>query len=317
MSRMRMCSIGLGLILLVGACGSGSDTEEPDLISTMESPVAATATPSPTNDLSTAIPEGDWSDLLQIADLGPRREFEHGGFALDLPQGFLTLYRPGTIILGHEDDVMILSAGGGFESESITMAAGLENFMLTMASDIPDLSPGEYETVMVDGQEGLATDFRGTMETMQIEGRLLYLNTSDLQFLVVMGFSWADNWETTGSELFEAMVESIELFPPTPMRQFCPVSADPTFGFTQENPVRVGQGDPITGPGMERDYLNLLRGPNGEAVTYVRSGSLATDETILDEYQVTYGEPAVTVTLYLDQYHDGQFRLPQGFNCGN
>jgi hypothetical protein len=68
---------------------------------------------------------------------------------------------------------------------------------------------------------------------------------------------------------------------------------------------------------MQRDYLNLLFGPNGESVSYVRRGSFSSEDSILDEYQVTFGDPTTTALLYLDQYHDGQFRLPQGFSCGN
>jgi hypothetical protein len=317
MDMKRITLTGLSLIMLLSACKADIQTEEPTPVPTTEAPIADTDTPSPTVDTTPAIFEGDLSDLLQVADLGPRREFEHGGFALDLPQGFLSLYRPATIILGQEEEGMILSAGGGLEVEPISYTAGLERFLLAMTSDISDLTTEEYETVFVDGQEGLAADFQGTLNGRQVSGRLLYLNTSDMQFLVVMGFSWTDSWETTGSQAYEAMVESIELFPPTPMLNLCPVSADPTFGFTQENPIRVGQGDPLTGPRMEQDYLNLLRGPNGENVTYVRRGSLPTDETILDEYELTYGDPPTTIILYLDQYHDAQFRIPRGFSCGN
>jgi len=307
-----------GFCLLIGlsACNQKA-TEDPTPPATMEAPFIETATPSPTVDLSTAITNGDWSDLLQVADLGPRREVEHGGFALDIPDGFIPSYRPGTIILRQEDGDLTLSAGGGLELGPIPLEIGLENFMLAMAQDVTDLTQSEYETIQLAGQEGLAVDFQGMLGNQRFVGRILYLVTTDLHFLVVMGSSLGQDWESTGIEAYVAFIDSIELFTPTPMERLCPVSADPTFGYTQENPIRVGQGDPLTGPSMQRDYLNLLFGPNGESVTYVRRGSFSSEDSILDEYQVTFGDPPTTAILYLDQYHDGQFRLPQGFICGN
>jgi hypothetical protein len=314
--RTTALSLFFLLFALVG-CQTEQPSEEPTPAPTTEAASVDVATPSPTFDPNTEIMEGDLSDLLQVADLGPRREVEHGGFAVDIPQGYYAIYRPGMIILREEGGMMTLSVGGGLEPTRVSLEAGLMNFMQAMLQDISDLSSSEPETDTVNGQEGLAADFQGTLGNDAISGRLLYFNNDSLQFLVVMGFSLQQDWEQNGVQAYETMLATIELFPPTPMDRFCPISADPDFGFTQENPVRVGQGDPITGPRMERDYLDLLRGPNGEPVSYTRQGSLPTDETILDEYAVTYGDPAVTVLLYLDQYHDGQFRLPQGFSCAN
>ena len=55
------------------------------------------------------------------------------------------------------------------------------------------------------------------------------------------------------------------------------ISKDPTCGFTQENPIRVGRRN--GGPRDERIYLAALRGPRGQAVTYVREGSCCIFET--------------------------------------
>jgi hypothetical protein len=305
------------LLFVLAACQPDQVGGGPNPPIVAETAAAAEASPSPTIDLSTAISEGDWNDLLQVADLGPRREVEHGGFSLDVLEGFYAIYRPGMIILREDDGDVALSVGGGLEPAPVSLETGLNNFMRAMLQDITDLTPNEPEVTEVNGQDGLAVDFHGVLGDEAIAGRLLYVINNDLQFLVVLGFSLDDNWEPNGLPAYEALLDSIELFPPTPMERFCPVSADPNFGYTQENPIRVGQGDPITGPRLERDYLDLLRGPNGEQVTYARQGSFATDDTIVDEYAVTYGDPEVTVLLYLDQYHDGQFRLPQGFSCGN
>ena len=308
---------GLCILVALSGCDREAATEERTPTASTEIPMLESATPSPTADLATSMTSDDWSDVLQIADLGPRRDSEHGGFGLEIPEGFIPIYRPGTIILRQENGDVSLSAGGGYEPQPLSLETGLENFILAMSQGIGDLVTEAYQPVTLQGLEGLETEFQGMLEGDEVSGRLMYLQSSDLQFLIVMGFSWTEEWESSGIELYESMVQSIELFSPTPMESLCPISSDPTFGFTQENPIRVGQGDPLTGPSMQRDYLNLLRGPNGESVTYVRSGSLSTDDSIVDAYEITYGEPPVTAILYVDQYHDGQFRLPEGFTCSN
>ena len=83
---------------------------------------------------------------------------------------------------------------------------------------------------------------------------------------------------------------------------------------TIDNPIGVGKGDPFfNGPSLEREYLDQLRGPNGEVVEYARSGSLDYNGTILDAYKVTYGSKSVT--LYFDMYSLSQFMIPSGFRC--
>ena len=41
-------------------------------------------------------------------------------------------------------------------------------------------------------------------------------------------------------------------------------SQDPTYGFTEENPVKVGGHDLREGPIRERAFLNSIKGPHGQ-----------------------------------------------------
>jgi hypothetical protein len=97
----------------------------------------------------------------------------------------------------------------------------------------------------------------------------------------------------------------------------CPVSNDPKYGFTPDQPVQVG-GGAMYGPARERRYLDALRGPQGQPVHYkrMRSTPETADGTILDAYEVTYERLEKPATLYLDEYHFGDLRAPQGFTCG-
>ena len=67
----------------------------------------------------------------------------------------------------------------------------------------------------------------------------------------------------------------------------CPISDDETYGFLASNPVMVG-GEAFGGPARARAYLDNLRGPGGEPISYERVGSIPADGTFLNLYSLTY-----------------------------
>lgn len=101
-----------------------------------------------------------------------------------------------------------------------------------------------------------------------------------------------------------------------PAPEPCAITTDDTYGYTPENPIRVGGGSFI-GPLNETAYLDTLLGPNGEAITYDRAGSIpsATEESILDIYQVTINGQSKPVGLYIDEYSLEPLFIPVGFTC--
>lgn len=96
-------------------------------------------------------------------------------------------------------------------------------------------------------------------------------------------------------------------------------TTDSTYGHSKENPIKVGGNS--NGPANERNYLNSLSGPNGEQVTYKRSGSCCHFETknsslgmgMLDIYRVTYEGKKDTVSLYINMYDKATLKSPVGF----
>jgi hypothetical protein len=94
----------------------------------------------------------------------------------------------------------------------------------------------------------------------------------------------------------------------------CPVSTDAAYGYTKDNPVKVG-GDVFGGPARERAYLDHLRGPDGQAVTYERLGSMGHGDTILDIYEIRYDGLADPIELYIDMYTFEEPLAPVGFTC--
>src|SRR4051794_29209987 len=85
----------------------------------------------------------------------------------------------------------------------------------------------------------------------------------------------------------------------------CPVSDEPAFATDKEHAAQVG-GGAMYAPARERRYLDALRGPMGEPLTYKRLGSAGLDtegHTILDKYEVSHAGLAAPLVLYLDGYH--------------
>lgn len=95
-------------------------------------------------------------------------------------------------------------------------------------------------------------------------------------------------------------------------------TTDSTYGYSKENPIKVGGNS--NGPANEKNYLNSLSGPNGEQITYSRSGSCCHFETknssfgmgMLDIYKVTYEGKKDTVTLYINMYDKEKLKSPVG-----
>jgi hypothetical protein len=111
----------------------------------------------------------------------------------------------------------------------------------------------------------------------------------------------------------------------------CDISTDETYGYTQENPIKVGKAGttlpgkmnlqdalntPITssnGPARERAFLDTLLGPNGKKISYERRGSVRAGNTVLDRYVISgLGKEVI---LYLDMYSYAETKVPVGFTC--
>lgn len=101
------------------------------------------------------------------------------------------------------------------------------------------------------------------------------------------------------------------------------ISTDPTYGFSEKNPIQVGGVDKMEGPLNEIRYLNALAGPNGEDVYYYRLGSCCPIKSkndpfgagvvMLDNYLLTWEGAKDTVSIYINMYDYGELRALVGF----
>jgi hypothetical protein len=120
-------------------------------------------------------------------------------------------------------------------------------------------------------------------------------------------------WENEGSIVFTALIDSVTFSTSSNSSSgTCAISTDSTYGYTKENPIKVG-GGAFDGPPRERAYLDNLLGPKGEMITYERTGSIPFGDTILDIYEIK--GLTKTITLYIDEYDYTEPQAPVGFTC--
>lgn len=98
------------------------------------------------------------------------------------------------------------------------------------------------------------------------------------------------------------------------------ISSDKSYGYTEENPIRVG-GALDDGPVNERRFLNALAGPDGQDITYTRTGSCCPFKTpngiqgtgLLDRYEVSIKGLSKKRILYINMYDRAILKAPFGF----
>ena len=82
------------------------------------------------------------------------------------------------------------------------------------------------------------------------------------------------------------------------------MSEDPTYGYSEKNPIKVGGKEETDGPKAEREYLDSILDRNGKPIKYERlgSGGQSPDGNILDIYEVTLAD-GTKIRLWIDMYH--------------
>ena len=98
-----------------------------------------------------------------------------------------------------------------------------------------------------------------------------------------------------------------------------PTPKDSSYGFSAGSPIRTGKQ---RGGVLDQTvYLESLRGPQGQVVTYKRIGSCCMFKTaegpfgngLLDKYEVNYEGLATPAVLYFDMYNSEPLQVPNGF----
>lgn len=251
--------------------------------------------------------------------LGDTQSVEPGGFSFQAVSGLRAEIQGSQVTLRNPDATISISlAGAPSKGDTQSLQSTLDNFMNAVAKDASNFKASESYPVTVAGSDGLAVDISGELFGDEITGQIVVVSPENKQFFFAFGFAVngpaGNRWENEGRPAFEAVLSSIRFFEPVSdlSTGSCPISDNETYGYTEANPIRVGGGD-FDGPPRERAYLDNLRGPNGEPISYTRQGSFDSGDTILDRYEITVLEDSVT--LYLDEYSYMEPQAPIGFTC--
>lgn len=317
-NRLRIIVIVTLLGLMLSGCDGllAQPTATPTATNTPQPTATATATPEPTK---TATPTATPTE-----GIFPPRSYEvaEGGYSFELPGDevilALTVSVSGT-------ETMIENLTGEL---LLYIAAGPIDYGLDIDREIERLSEeASYEGVEID-PEPLEVDGhparRAFVETsisgIDFMSEFILIDGGNDWLIVInpnlFGESLEKRWERDMLPLRQEILDSFKIFTPDVAVSSgdCIVSEDPTYGYSEDNPVQVG-GDWLEGPSQERAFLDNLRGPNGEMISYERVGSVDVGYTMLDLYQVTYTGLSSPIILYIDMYNISSLYAPVGFTC--
>jgi len=307
---IKSCLLVCATLSMIG-CNSSfltAPTETPTPTATFTPTSTPTKTPVPTKTLTTT--------PTPNLELGKTHIVAQGGFSFRSPISYYASVDGPQAFISDLIPRFLFTLFGGestkSEEEIIDELLGL----FTKSGDIEIIKESSYP-VTIAGVEGLAFDISGSRSSVALVGQTFAVFVSPNHFVFGIGFANAADanalWAGEGSMSFHSVLDSIEYIDPETSKA-CPTSTDKTYGYTQENAIRVGDGGSFFGgPALEREYLDNLRGPNGERLTYERTGSLPFENTILDAYVVS--GLANPVTLYLDIYSFEELSAPVGFAC--
>jgi Ca-activated chloride channel family protein len=105
-----------------------------------------------------------------------------------------------------------------------------------------------------------------------------------------------------------------------PLPTTLPLAHEESYGYSEEDPIRVG-GGPDHGPWREEWYFGSLQGPQGQTLEFHRIGNCCSFDLLespwgtgaLDIYEVTYEGLDGPRHLYVDMYQCEAPAAPQGF----
>jgi len=348
MKRLLYFGLFLFLVGWLTACGGEPDptptptatpsatpeptaTATPTFTATPTETSTPTETPTPTHTPTpTATNTPSPTPTIELAEI---QTYDNFGFSLQPPVGYEVADQDGQFFVQSADGDVIISFSLEEEIFTDPPEEVLFDYVDAVArSTGSEVEPGEPYIYMVDGIEGAAADITGDLFGAPILGQAVAIILPDGRLFFALGVARVGEnellWAEEGGPAFNGLLSSVTFLEATPTprppsatatpastsNSACPVSTDASYGYTQGNPIRVG-GDVFGGPARARAYLDTLRGPNGETLSYTRNGSVVNDTTILDAY--TINGLAQATTLYVDQYSYETLKAPVGFTCSS
>lgn len=282
----------------------------------------STSTPEPTQTpLPTITPTPTFTPTSEpTIAVGKTIEIPDGNFSFQEPMGYDVEINGGQVGVFDKEGTIIISIYGGlYNSSDNSLDEVLEQFV----SEVFKRGDGDYTKsgsypIFIDGIEGIAYDISGSLFGSPLKGQAIIVAPNKDQYLFGLGVANTSQdkkrWENKGAVVFGDLINSIKFLSVEQSNSSgnCKISTDQSYGYSPENPIKVG-GDAFEGPSRERAFLDNLLGPNGEKLSYERKGSMSFGDTILDEFAITGS--GINATLYIDEYTFSEPQAPFGFIC--
>jgi len=247
------------------------------------------------------------------ADPAQAQQFSwSGGYSYWPPPGYQAQTNGGQTLFTSPEGVMSL-AGGPQQASSAPPEQALGEALATInASMGASLQAGAPSPVTVGGAPGVAADLSGSTPQGAMLGRLVSVQPAPGQLFYAFGLSPAQLWTGRDAARFQRLVNGIVFFPLG--SQFgCPRSLDPTYGFSPDNPVRIGGGP--AAPQREAAYLGALVSATGQPLPFQPAGSQTFGDRTLDVYALAGAPEGQPAALYLDPNSYETLFAPVGFGC--
>ncbi len=337
MSRSLLVLSLLCCIIVLAACNSPSAEAISTVVPTSTPPSSPTAAVEPTDTppptataASTPRPTHTPAPTaLPTIALGKVQSFPRGGFSVQPLVGLGTDAGADRITVFDDSHLNVISLIG-LKQDATQQKP--EEIASTFIDAIIKRTGGDYELskpqdITIDSVKSTLFDVTGQMGDFPFRGQALVAIPGKQQYLFGFGMSNLSTddqlWENVGGPAFVALIDSIEFVKapastpttaPVATNSPCPISSSSTYGYSQNNPIQIGNDNAfLEGASRERAYLDTLRGPNGESLTYSRLGSTHGQDAILDIYQINgLSKP---VTLYLDMYNFKTPQAPMSLTC--
>jgi hypothetical protein len=317
------------LSILLSACGlipTPAPTVTPTPLPSKTPTATQTFTPSPTA-TATSTPRPSPTrrpSASPTSHLDDLHYNQAGGYSFYPPKNYIVFMAGEQSFVASPSGLMMFIFNGSTSNPDLMKQNALATYCIgSLFYDEDGNSLGDYkkgigQKIIIDDIEGASYAITGTIDKDTVQGMAVVVMPNKDSYLCGLGFAYtnkqADLWENYGERIFGEILESLTFGDgeKAGTAASCVISVDETYGYSKDNPIRVG-GDAFDGPARERAYLDNLLGAKGENITYERTGSIEHAGSILDVFVIRGLEE--DITLYIDEYSFEEPKAPLGFIC--
>jgi len=181
-----------------------------------------------------------------------------------------------------------------------------------------ELEVGEVSPVVVGPLAGVTGPITGKVAGLRVRGRVSITKPRANQAFFAYGLVFTETdkteWQDIAQGQYDAMLSTLSFTNVTLVGESCPVSTQANYGASSKTPIPIGGGR-LNGLPLEVEYLQSIRGPSGEELSFSLVEPLQVSDSGPDSYEVTYSGLSEPITLFFDPYSVAAPVAPANFTC--